>query len=414
MNKKYFPIKTETACQQKWSWSTLYLNTGITRSCHRTGESILTAENFFEFHNTPLKIRDREAMLRGEWPVESCGYCKDVEEQGGISDRIRMTRVPNLSPVELENNPTATSVSPTLIEVYFNNSCNLGCLYCDDTLSSTIEAENKKFGMFEKGGVKLVPKSGHFKDLVPYFWQWLETGFSKIKRLHVLGGEPLFQKDFYKLLDYIEQHPNPECEFNVITNLMVSPDLLKKTIQRFKTMLIKRQLKRIDITCSIDCWGAPQEYVRWGINLTHWEENFKYLLDQKWLILNINQTIMPLTIKTMPELLEKLAGWRKHRTVGHYFSGVLFVPDYLKCDVFGEEIFRDDINKILSCMPRNTDEDILAYDYMSGYLNLLCETNMDVARVKDIIIFLNENDRRRGSDWRVVFPWLNEIEKNVV
>ena len=30
-----FPIKTKTACQSKWTWSTIYLNTLSTASCHR-------------------------------------------------------------------------------------------------------------------------------------------------------------------------------------------------------------------------------------------------------------------------------------------------------------------------------------------------------------------------------------------
>ena len=78
--KKYFPIKTATSCQLKWNWSTLFLNTGITASCHRTGKSEINAENFKNFHNTPVKLADRTNMLQGKWPEESCKYCKDIED----------------------------------------------------------------------------------------------------------------------------------------------------------------------------------------------------------------------------------------------------------------------------------------------------------------------------------------------
>ena len=30
-----FPIKTKTACQYKWTWSTVFLSTGTSSSCHR-------------------------------------------------------------------------------------------------------------------------------------------------------------------------------------------------------------------------------------------------------------------------------------------------------------------------------------------------------------------------------------------
>lgn len=416
MDKKYFPIKTETACQLKWAWSTLYLNAGTTRSCHRTAESVLTPENFFEFHNTDIKIQDREVMLRGQWPEKNCTYCKDIELNGGISDRIRMSLIPNLSPIELETNLSATHINPTLLEVYFNNTCNLGCLYCHESLSSSIEAENKKFGIFNQGGVRLDSTIGpwQFKNLLPEFWKWFETGFSKLKRFHCAGGEPFYQKEFFKLLDFIELHPNPDCEFNIITNLMVSPELLHLTIARFKKLLATRKLKRVDITCSIDCWGPESEYVRYGLKLDQWEQNFQYLLKQKWLTLNINQTIIPLTIKTMPDLINKLKDWREERPVGHYFSGANPIADYLKLDVLGEEVFAPDITNILKCMPQDSEQDIQAYNYMSGILNQIKGTDLDIRRTRDMITYLDEKDRRRGTNWHNIFPWLSEIEKNVV
>lgn len=415
MTKKFFPIKTETSCQWKWAWSTIFLNTGITRSCHRTGESQITPENFFDFHNTPLKLADRQSMLQGEWPEKSCDYCREIEQAGGSSDRIRVTQIPDLAPQELFDNPTLTRVDPTLVEVYFNNTCNMGCLYCGSYLSSTIEQENRKHGAFEKYGVKIAePPQGHFKDLVPYFWQWMQMGFSKIKRLHVLGGEPLYQKEFEKLLEYIETYPNPDCELNLVTNLMVTPDRLAWFVERFKSLLVSRSLKRIDITCSIDCWGPEQEYVRWGIKMDQWEKNFQYLLEQKWLTLNINQTIMPLTVKTMPDLISRLKQWRKKHPVGHFFSRIYPCPDYLKLDIFGGEFFRDDVERIMEAMPRDTEQDLQALPYMQGIFNHISDTEFDPVRVRDFLIYLDEKDRRRGCDWRTTFPWLKEVEQHVV
>ena len=89
----------------------------------------------------------------------------------------------------------------------------------------------------------------------------------------------MYQKDFDLLLDKIEARPNPQCILNVVTNLMVSSDKLDHYIDRFRTLLKDQKLKRIDITCSIDCWGDQQEYVRYGMILDQWEKNFDKLLD---------------------------------------------------------------------------------------------------------------------------------------
>lgn len=414
MANKSFPIKTATACPLKWSWSTLYLNSGTTGSCHRTSFTKINSDDFFDFHNTEMKIQDRRDMLEGRWPEKNCLYCKSVEHAGGTSDRMRHLSVPHLIPLELQNDPKAVVISPTLLEVYFNNACNLGCLYCSSSLSSTIFSENQTHGEFKQGQVWLKNHNSRYKDLVPYFWKWFSEKFSTISRFHVLGGEPLYQKEFVKLLEMIDQYPNPDCELNIITNLAVSEERLQQFVEKFKSLLVRRKLKRIDITCSIDCWGPQQEYVRWPLDLVQWEKNLTYLLSQKYLYLSINQTISVLTIKTMPDLLEKLAEWRKIHKIGHWFSEVDPGPDYLKPYILGGKIFQSDFEKILSLMPMDTDENINGHNYMQGIASHIVSHDPCPEQIRDLIVFLDEKDRRRNTRWRNLFPWLHEIEKNVV
>jgi pyruvate-formate lyase-activating enzyme len=348
-------------------------------------------------------------MLQGEWPDKSCGYCKKIEDAGGQSDRIRMSSIPNLSPPELEKDPTLVKVQPTIVEVYLSNACQMSCLYCHPTLSSSIEAENRKFGDFKGLGIQFENKKNNFKDLLPLFWQWFETGFQKIKRLHVLGGEPFYQKEFVKMLDMIEKNPNPTCELNIVTNLMVSEEKIKYFIDRFYLMLKKKCIKRIDITCSIDCWGAEQEYVRYGINLKHWEKNFNYLISKKWLVVNVNQTISALTIKTMPALLDKLKTWRDTKNVGHFFSGVYPGPEYLKGEIIGENFFKIDEKNILKKMPNDTTQNKAAKEYMAGILHQINSSKRNKEQIKNLVLFLDEKDRRRGTNWKNIFPWLTEL-----
>jgi hypothetical protein len=413
---KFFPIKTQTACQLKWAWSTIFLNIGDTGSCHRTSLSRVSSENFVDFHNTPTKLADRNRMLQGLWPETSCVYCKKIEQAGGSSDRMRQLSVPDLVPPELDADPTATRISPTILEVYFSNACNMGCLYCMPAggLSSVIAAENVKFGKFKNRGVDLETIESQYSNLLPEFWKWFPEGFPKLRRFHALGGEPLIQKEFEKLLSMIEQYPNPTCELNIVSNLMISQEKIQYYVNKFRKLLIERKIGRIDISCSIDCWGPQQEYVRWGIDLDRWEKNFQFLMKHKWLYLNINQCITPLTVKTMPELLIKLAEWRKDRKIGHWFSGAEPGPDYMRTDIMPGDEFRDDAQKILSLLPTDTKENINAYDYMKGYFTQICESPENPDQIANLIIYLDEKDRRRGTDWTVLFPWLVKYRKYVV
>lgn len=414
MDKKYFPIRTQTSCQLKWNWTALYLNGGFSRTCHRTAETKLTPENFNNFHNTDIVVEDRLRMLQGLWPEQNCSYCRKIEETGGISDRLRQIDIPDLYPPELDQDPTATIVTPTIVEVFFNNTCNLGCLYCLPQVSSTINNENQKFGSFNKNGIILESTETHTNNLSSSFWQWFSEGFPKLKRFHVLGGEPLYQKEFDTLLEMIDRYPNPECELNLVTNLMASLDRIEKFIDRLRHLVVNRKIRRVDVTCSIDCWGPQQEYVRWGLNLAQWEKNFELLLKNKWLYININNTITVLTIKTLPDLLNRINEWRLDKKIHHHFSGPTPGPTYFNAGILGGDEFRDDFQCILELMPKNTDEDTITLNYMEGLANFIITHKRDPVEITKLFTFLDEKDRRRNTNWADLFPWLEKYKAYVV
>ena len=60
------------------------------------------------------------------------------------------------------------------------------------------------------------------------------------------------------------------------------------------------------------------------------------------------------------------------------------------------------------------ETDTACQQYVQSIFNKIAvkQTNFDL--LKDLIIFLNKKDRKRNAHWRDVFPWLHEIEKNVV
>lgn len=411
MTAKWFPIKTETACQLKWSWSTVRLHEGTTSSCHRVNSDSITPETFPTFHNTPKKLLDRQLMLQGQWPQGGCEYCKEIEQAGGISDRLSHLTIPNLSPVELDNDVNAVSVSPTILEVYFNNICNLSCVYCWDGFSSKIEQENRKFGKFDFNGVVIENRSkqADFDGLTEAFWTWFAANGRSLTRLHILGGEPFYQQDFYKCLDFFESNPCPDLEFNVVSNLMVSSEKFRDVIDRIKQLLVTRKIKRFDLTASIDSFGAAQEYVRHGLDLDRWRLNFDYAASQKWITLNINQTLTSLILKQVTELLKYVNEHRASRQIGHYFSLPVFTYDFLDPKIFGPGYFDVEFNEILDLMPQGSQR-----DYMQGIQMKLSTSSRDNDAIRRLGVFLDEIDRRRNLNWQQTFPWIAQEVNNVV
>jgi pyruvate-formate lyase-activating enzyme len=350
-------------------------------------------------------------MLQGQWPEHSCLYCKNIEQAGGTSDRHNHMDHPNGVPKELDIDPVATQVTPTVLEVYFNNTCNLGCLYCIPELSSKINQENIKFGKFNNQGVVLESVTIHnqHSEIVEKFWQWMQVNSQHLTRLNVLGGEPFYQSEFDRCLEYFDQAPHPNLELNIVTNLMIDHARLLEYLQKFKNLLSKKHLKRIDITCSIDCTGPEQEFVRWGMNIDRWIYNFDMLRQHKWLTLGINQTISVLTIKSMPKLMHWLAAWRQTRPIGHSFSVVSPQPSYMDPAILGSGVFDSEFETVLNQMPEDINK-----QYMAGIFASVQNSNRNPIEMLKLKTFLDEKDRRRRTDWRQVFPWLAKELEHVV
>ena len=413
-SSKIFPIKTATACRLKWAWSTLYLNSGQTSSCHRASHSVIDAKDFDNFHNTDQKLKARQDMLDGVWPGNGCEYCKDIETAGGISDRMFQNQIPNVYPSELDSTPQEVNINPSVLEVFFSNACNLKCVYCDASLSSAIQAENARFG----GAIikdQRFESVNHYKELNPKFWSWFEKNSQFLKRLQILGGEPLLQKDLFKLLEYIDENPHPQLEFNIITNLSVSTSIVEKTAELLIELLKNKKLKRVDIQASVDCWGPGQEYVRTGFQLDLFEQNLKTLLGKKVFRIGLLSTVCSLTIPEMNNLARKHRDWSEHQEVFWYMHLVLPANSIFSPMIFGSHELASSLEKVYNQLPKSTWDQKQTLDILAGIIKTIKTNAKDNQQVqRELVEYLNTVDQRRGLNWKNAFPWLESKLKNVV
>jgi hypothetical protein len=405
----HFPIKTATACNSKWAWSTIWLNKGKTASCHRVNPVDLDPNNFANFHNLPKKIADRELMLKGEWPTGGCEYCQKIEVAGGHSDRQHNNNIGGYVPIELATDPTATHVTPRIVEIFAQNTCNFSCVYCFEDLSSKIQTENKKFGYANHIPIISVVNQEQTNKYFDQFLDWLENNIQGLARLHLLGGETYIQHELMeRVFDIIERRPNPDLQLNIFSNFNAPKKYWYGYNSRIKEYCASGNIGRFDLTCSLDCWGPQAEYVRHGLDLTVLEEYLEWAAEQSedWLYLNVNQTVSSMTIKTMPALIEKIKKYNQHRHIGHYF---MFVDSFSfqHPDIFDYSMWTDDFDKIMSTMQDRTSEDKEALLRMIGLQKRLQNTcKQNLSKIKQLHDYLDELDRRRGTDWRSLFPYL--------
>jgi hypothetical protein len=271
-------------------------------------------------------------------------------------------------------------------------------LYCGPHFSSLWDAENVRHGLpaFAKS-----PNIEHNKQRL---FEWLKQHAHTLTVFNILGGEPLYQPELEQCLELFEQCPAPELKLQMFTNLNARLPYLKKIIQRVRKLIDNGNIREFEITASLDCWGAPQEYVRFPLNLQEWQQNFEYLLSESWINLIINSTVTPLTIKTLPDLLQKINEWNQTRTVYHYQNSVNG-PDYMFIDLFGN-IFADDFAKAIELKPLGTPEERASCNYLAGIAAQCASSKPNLAKITKLFNFLNEMDRRRQTSWPQTFPWL--------
>lgn len=406
---KRFPIVNDSACLYKWTWSTIFLNRGTTTSCHRCHHWEFDENTFMDFHNLPGKIKDREQMIAGEWPGNGCEYCRDIEQAGGISDRLSFVNDSvHLIPKELEEDPNATHVTPRLLEVYFSNVCNQSCVYCTPGFSSQIEQEVRHYGPSKYNwNYSNFKADDNYDKYQTKFWEWMEKNSNNLLDFQTLGGEPMYQKEFETCLDFFDKHPNPQLVWRVFTNGNHPPHKFKEKIQRVQKLVDEKKLRRMDIQCSIDCWGPEVEYVRYGLKMDIFEENMNTLLEHSGVGVLVHSTLTALTLPTLYQLIEKSIKWSERKRVFFTWNTVQS-PECFNPYHFGPHLVPY-IDKALDVLKSYNGEFKKEEDHLYGIRKQAESSEVNKEHIRNLEGFLDDLTIRRKVDWRPIFPQIVDL-----
>lgn len=407
---KWFPPVGDTVCLQKWSQVSLYLWENKSSSCHRNQNAEIPDD--YDFNNTAPVVEHREKMLRSEWPADGrgCEHCRDQELAGGMSDRMNfLSREENIRyvPIELVKNPKAIKVKPTQLSVHFNNKCNLKCLYCGPNLSSAWVKEKWQYDEGRHYEFDPWVMNGEYADRLSKFMNWMEENYQSLKAFDLLGGEPFIQSEVWQCVDWMIAHPNKECDIEIYSNMQIKPALFKRNMEKLREL--SKTVREIRFVASIDCWGLAIEYIRNGLDLSTFEENMNYLVNEcPEIIPTINATVSSLSIPYTAELVKKVIAWSQVRLVSINFNKcidpVIYDPHIMPTGTYAVYI-----NELLELGGELYSDDNVSMEYLKGILNEI-ETS---PAIPEKIIRLKEEltqlDSRRNTNWKDTFPWLVDL-----
>jgi organic radical activating enzyme len=438
--KKFIPIMNEispTFCMAKWHHTTIYLQTGETHSCyHPRPHKIPLNEIAIDpsaLHNTEQKKLERLEMLNGEKP-SGCQYCWNIETLGEdyISDRKeRNSSIYRPDRFEqIKNGDWNQNINPEYIEVSFGNECNFKCGYCHPKHSSAYYKEIKDFGPYDM--VK-----NHRNDIdwfkvyeeetnpyVEAWWRWWPEVSKTLNILRITGGEPLLQQSTWRLLEDLDKNPKPNLEVNINSNFGIKPILMERLVERVNKLLSEKKIKTFKMFTSLDTWGKPAEYIRTGLNLEVWEQNFHTYMSKTNLPLTFMITFNILTVTNFQDLLEKFLEWRKiykHQS----WATVRFDTPYLKeplqydMNILPKDKFMPYMYAHLEFIKNNIDDknvekfNSLEYEKFRRVVDYMESTVYSNEKLKegrcDFYNWFTEYDRRRGTDFVSIFPKMIEF-----
>jgi hypothetical protein len=447
-NKKLKEIKVRLDntgpgfCLAKWYHVSMHLHTGTNHSCYHPGPHHVSLDEIQKhpasLHNSDYKKQMRKMMLDGERPSE-CSYCWDVEDLPGehISDRMLRSSEPWAVQLldETSKIDWTIDVNPRYLEINFGYECQLKCSYCASTVSSAWHSEIKKFGDYplendvnrRQYGISQITQDGYFfqhEDTNPYieaFWKWFPNVYPTLHTLRITGGEPLLSKNVFKVLEWVDNNPRPDLEFAINSNMCVPEKHLNKFIDTCQTLKKTNKIGQLSLFTSVDTWGPQSEWIRNGFNMEKWLSNIdNYLTSVPGTTVNFMITFCFLSIPNFKLLLDKILELRQKYSINGqriwFDTPYLIEPPHLSSLIVDDQLL-EHLNKTLEYMKSlvNDNHD-LHYFTPTEYLKLervvrwiehnRYQGNELAVNRRDFVRFVEEHDRRRGTDFYAAFPEL--------
>ena len=426
-------------CLAKWSQVSLHLPTGLNNSCYHPPLHKIDAEEVARdpaaLHNTAIKKQQRKMMVDGQRPSE-CSYCWNIEDTGNYSDRHYRSGEPwaMMDFDKIKEGGWEANINPRYVEVNFNHACNFACTYCSPQFSTTWGQEIDKHGAYPTIKEHNAPE--HFKgrnrpvparEENPYvdaFWKWWPDMYKDLKHFRMTGGEPMMDKNTYKVFDWVLDNPKPDLHLNVTSNFCPPNEKLwDKYLDYVKRICAEENVEHFMNFVSVDSWGSQAEYLRRGLDFDRmWHHVDQFLTEipgrnSITFIITYNN----LSIVGIKKLLQGILELRKKHSKDYqriwFDTPLLREPDWQNIQILPESyqmLHEDTIEWMKQNIETRDNRLHCIKDFeiqrMERDLAYMRKRSVDVDRKRaDFWKFFKEYDKRHNHDIRQIFPEMQQF-----
>jgi MoaA/NifB/PqqE/SkfB family radical SAM enzyme len=303
----------------------------------------LNLDEEWDFKNNDFARKLRKKLWDGHRP-KICELCWQAENK-----KVKSWRLSEGQWNDWEDpTPMYKTDTPNFrrIELMFDNTCDLACIYCGPWLSSSWVQEVKR----EQGKFKEAIK--HFKpiqdvdrkvqNIIDTIEMMGEDSMPNVRyELAFLGGEPFLSPQvkngkFERFIEAFYKHADPSRNLllNFITNCNTPDAVWKKNYEILERSKEKYPGLSVHISMSLESVGKWTEMTRFNSSWKQVDKNIRRWLAIPWVDYNFNTAFNALSILNLKEYLQYLE--KIHADTGRLIQlspNVVYEPDGLQTSV---------------------------------------------------------------------------------
>lgn len=444
--QKVFKIVNEISpsmCLAKWYNVSIHIPTGKTHSCYHPPAHKIPLEEIQAspdaIHNTKFKKEQRKQMLLGERPKE-CSFCWDIEDSGEqLSDRAYRSKDVYRPGIlqELANDGFSGNPVPRYVEVNFNQACNFKCAYCSPHLSTEWHKEIERHGPYSLASGKvhndiqwmkrkeMVPDNGPDNPYLKAFWEWFPTVYPTLQTFRMTGGEPLMDKNTFKVFDYVSANPKGnDLHLSITSNCCPPGNQWEKFLSSLNELEEKEAIDHFMLFCSLDSWGKQAEYIRNGLDFDVMYKNVTDYLRQGrkhslTFIVTFNALSIPGWMDYVKNILKLRQEFNTTRQLIWFDVPMLMDPNWLSLKLLptgdlqvlkeSVEFMKQNIETSANPFKGFKDYEIDKVQRLYDWAIQSWSDEEALRHRADFHSFYTEHDKRRGTNFQETFPELTQL-----
>lgn len=331
----------------------------------------------------------RQKMIEGEL-IPECKTCHMQEKLGSESYRIKHSKT------LWERGGFDDKIQGVTLKVRaFGSFCNLSCVMCHPQNSSERRRElNAEFKSDEDKeflwhiGLPLQGALRFKKSEYDAYMQHILDHIHLVEKLQMMGGETLQLPKYWEFLEAIPKEHAKRITVGQETNL-TQLGLGNKNV-----LDIADKFKQMYVGISVDHYGIKNEYLRYPVDQTVFENNLHTVVESGKVYYQLNATVSILNIQDLFDI---------HK---YYF-------DKFDTNITFHNIVRGPgILSVRNLPQKMKDKYIEKYDYHFPFVSAELRRPIDEReRWKSALTYLDRMYLYRGLDWRPLWQDLiDEVE----